>query len=144
MVVKTLKNIIKLVEKQNPILRLVLYVGIAACIYQLILLIQWKVAEQGLFVQEQFTGQGKEMVLFHMNGCGHCKNMMPEWNKFQSSYKKAGIKVSKVERAENPKAMEKLGIQGFPTIMLLQNGKKIKDYQGERTATAFKNFANQA
>ena len=143
-IMKTVKNIIKLVEKQNPILRFVLYAVIAYGLYELFLLIQWKVAEQGLFVQESFTGSGKEMVLFHMNGCGHCKNMMPEWNKFQSSFKKQGITVSKVEKDENPKAMEQLGIQGFPTIMLLNNGKKVKDYQGDRTADAFKNFANQA
>jgi thiol-disulfide isomerase/thioredoxin len=141
---KTVKNIIKLVEKQNPILRFVLYAAIAYGLYHLFLFIQWKVAEQGLFVQEPFTGSGKEFVLFHWKDCGHCKNMMPEWNKFQSSFKGKAIKVSKVEKDENPKAMEKLGIQGFPTIMLLNNGKKVKDYSGERTANAFANFANQA
>ncbi len=141
---KTVKNIIKLVEKQNPILRVVLYAAIAYSLYHLFLFIRWKIAEQRLFVQESFTGNGKEFVLFHWKDCGHCKKMMPAWKKFESSFKKTGISISNVEKDDDPKAIEQLGIQGFPTILLLNNGKKIKDYEGERTAEAFKNFANQA
>ena len=50
----------------------------------------------------------------------------------------------KVEKDQNPKAMQQLDIQGFPSIMLLNNGKKVKDYDGERTASAFAAFANAA
>ena len=28
---------------------------------------------------------GKEFVFFHMNGCGHCNNMKPEWEKFSAA-----------------------------------------------------------
>ena len=125
-------------------LKFVIYVAIVYGLYHLFLLIQWKIAEQGLFVQEGFTGKGKELTLFYWKDCGHCKKMMPEWNKFQSTYKKAGITVNKVEKDENPKAMQALNIQGFPSIMLLNNGKKVKDYEGERSLAAFTAFANAA
>ena len=88
-------------------------------------------------------GNPKELVYFHMNGCGHCKKMMPEWDKFQQNAPQ-GVKVSKVEQAEKPDLMQKLGIQGFPTIKLFNNGKPVKDYNGERTAEAFASFAQSA
>ena len=78
-----------------------------------------------------------------MNGCGHCKKMMPEWDKFQQNAPQ-NVKVSKVEQAEKPDLLEKLGIQGFPTIKLFNNGKPVKDYNGERTAEAFASFAKSA
>ena len=87
---------------------------------------------------EGFTG-GKEFVLYHMNGCGHCKKMMPEWDKFSSSYK-GGLKVRKVERGEAPDDIKKYGIQGFPTLVLVDGGEKVKAYQGARTADAFAKF----
>ncbi len=144
MLAKTLKNVVKLIEKQPTMLKFVIYVAIVYGLYHLFLLIQWKIAEQGLFVQEGFTGKGKELTLFYWKDCGHCKKMMPEWNKFQSTYKKAGITVNKVEKDQNPKAMQALNIQGFPSIMLLNNGKKVKDYEGERSLAAFTAFANAA
>ena len=63
--------------------------------------------------------------------------MMPEWDKFQKTFKKPGITVNKVEKDQNPEAMQQLDIQGFPSIMLLNNGKKVKDYDGERTCLCF-------
>ena len=144
MLAKTLKNVVKLIEKQPAILKFVIYVAIIYGLYHLFLLVQWKLAEQGLFVQEGFTGKGKEFTLFYWKDCGHCKKMMPEWDKFQSTFKKPGITVNKVEKDQNPKAMQALDIQGFPSIMLLNNGKKVKDYEGERTASAFAAFANAA
>ena len=84
-----------------------------------------------------------ELLLLHMTGCGHCKKMMPEWDKFQQNAPQ-DVKVSKVEQAEKPDLLEKLGIQGFPTIKLFNNGKPVKDYNGQRTAEAFASFAKSA
>ena len=92
---------------------------------------------------EGFSGQGKEFTLFYWKDCGHCKKMMPEWDKFQQNAPQ-GVKVSKVEQAEKPDLMQKLGIQGFPTIKLFNNGKPVKDYNGQRTAEAFASFAQSA
>lgn len=87
-------------------------------------------------------GQAKELLLLHMNGCGHCKNMMPAWKSFESN-NKTGIKVSTVEQSENPALVKKHNVQGFPTILLLDSaGNKIKDYDGPRTEKGFADFCS--
>ena len=91
---------------------------------------------------EGFSGQGKEFTLFYWKDCGHCKQMMPEWNKFMQSNNNQGVKVNKVEKDENPGLMDKMGVQGFPTILLTKNGEVVKPYEGERTAEAFQSFIN--
>ncbi len=91
---------------------------------------------------EGFSGQGKEFTLFYWKDCGHCKTMMPEWDKFMKSNSNQGIKVNKIEKDENPGLMDKMGVSGFPTILLTKNGSVVKPYEGERTAEAFQSFVN--
>ena len=40
-----------------------------------------------------------------MNGCGHCKKMMPEWDRLGS--KVGNIKINKTEQSEDPSLMKK-------------------------------------
>lgn len=93
---------------------------------------------------EGFSGQGKEFTLFYWKDCGHCKNMMPEWDKFMKSNNNQGVKVNKIEKDENPGLMDKMGVSGFPTILLTKNGEVVKPYEGERTAEAFQSFVNSS
>ena len=88
-----------------------------------------------------FTG-ASEFVLYHMKGCPHCTKMMPEWSKFEAN-NQTGIKTRKVEKSENPSEVSKHGITGFPTILLLNGGNKVKAYNGPRTAQGFNAFCKQ-
>lgn len=87
---------------------------------------------------EMGTEKGKHCVLFHSNNCGWCKKMMPEWKKFKKQHSK-DLKISEVEVNEDPELIKNLGIQGFPTIMLFENGKS-KTHKGERTKDSLKQF----
>ena len=91
---------------------------------------------------EGFTG-ASEFVFYHMNGCPHCTNMMPEWSKFESN-NDSGIKTRKTEQSEAPDEIKKHGIKGFPSLLLLDgNGDKIKNYSGPRTAAGFSSFCSE-
>ena len=87
-------------------------------------------------------GNGSTLTYFYMDGCPHCVKFAPEWDKFAQNHTGA-LKLKKVE-AKNMSEQEKgLGIQGFPTIMVVDNnGKKETDYDGPRTAEGLKAFAN--
>lgn len=77
-----------------------------------------------------------------MDGCGHCKRFSPEWETFASNYN-GPLKLRKVEAKEMSSREKELGIQGFPTVMVIDsNGRKEADYDGERTAAALNAFAS--
>ena len=82
--------------------------------------------------------KGPWIVLFYANWCGHCTHMKPEWNKFKSSYNR-DVELKEVEQAQMTD-QQKDWVQGFPTLVLVENGKVLKTFEGERTSAGFKAF----
>ena len=80
----------------------------------------------------------KKMILFYWTDCGHCKKMMPIWDKLQQDYPQY---YSKIEKAEITPAQEnEFNITGYPVIFMTKNNKKYLEYNGDRTYDAIKNF----
>jgi protein disulfide-isomerase-like protein len=78
-----------------------------------------------------------QMVLFHADWCGHCKKLMPEWDKAAKEMNKGGkmvmIKVDAGGKdAETQVLVKKYGVDGFPTIIIFKDG-QWTPYTGERT-----------
>ena len=90
---------------------------------------------------------GYSMVLFHLNGCGPCKQVRPEWDKLknQVSMGSPGVQFYEIE-ASHPE-VQKFGIKGFPTIKFFKGTpspeKPAIDYTGERTAEGLLKFVNE-
>jgi protein disulfide-isomerase-like protein len=92
------------------------------------------------YLKEGFENEsGKTVVLYHAPWCGHCKALMPEWNKFQEKGVE-GVKIKKVNVDEEKEATKAAGVTGYPTIILYNEGKK-EVYTGERTAEALAEWA---
>jgi|TARA_B110000967_G_C18871075_1_gene555444 thiol-disulfide isomerase/thioredoxin len=85
----------------------------------------------------------KQLVLFYANWCGHCKTMKPLWD--DASQEVGNEKMIKVDvgegTSEQKKMMEKYDVQGFPTILVFENGEYIKKHE-ERTKKSFLDFFN--
>jgi len=81
---------------------------------------------------------GDTTFIFYAPWCGHCKRSMPEFEKAADS----SDSVELVNSDENPDAVSKYGIQGFPTIIKVKSSGEIKKYSGERTADDILAFAN--
>ena len=85
-------------------------------------------------------GTPKSLIYFHMEECGHCKKFTPEWEKFVQGYK-GDLKIQKLERKEAGEGMlQKYKIQGFPTVLLIDENGQKKAYEGERTSSGLKQF----
>ena len=83
-------------------------------------------------------GTTDSMVLFYAPWCGHCKNMMGDWEQLQQKAP-SNIKIVKVNCDEQPELATRHGVQGFPTIVLFKGGKKIY-FEGPRNLDNFLQF----
>lgn len=93
-------------------------------------------------VKEEFKGglKRKTVIFFHMTGCSFCTEMMPEWDKFHKAHRSdPDIDVVKTNAAESPVTVEKLGISGYPAVILFDKGRYI-EFSGPRTHQGFEEF----
>lgn len=85
----------------------------------------------------------KQLVLFYANWCGHCKKMKPDWD--SASQEVGNEKMIKVDvgegTSEQKKMMEKYDVQGFPTILVFENGEYVSKHE-ERSKKSFLDFFN--
>ena len=134
-----ISNIIKLINKQHILLKVVIAIALTGCMLTFTKWFQWTLGQQ-MYALEPFSTGGKKLVLFHWKDCGHCKTMMPEWKKLKSQYQ-GNIKLEDYESTANPQIMKDNGVQGYPTIRYYNNGTK-EEYSGGRTAEEFIKFLN--
>jgi thiol-disulfide isomerase/thioredoxin len=92
---------------------------------------------------ESFEGQ-KELLLLHMEGCPHCVKIMPDW-KEAAAENGTAINMRALETKDDgaQTLIDKHGVTGFPTILLLGNGEKLDTYEGERTKDGFLEYCKQ-
>lgn len=84
---------------------------------------------------ERFTGTGTTVTYYTLNGCPHCTKFNPEWAAFEEMAKVEGITTKKYDARTDRDAVEKAGVDGFPTITITKNG-TTTTYSGERKAGA--------
>ena len=88
------------------------------------------------FQREVIENDKDVMLVFYAPWCGHCKKLLPEYEKAANKLKEKNPKVvlAKMDATENE--VESVEVTGFPTIKFYPGNKKDarpKDYSGERT-----------
>ncbi|XP_026320166.1 protein disulfide-isomerase A6 homolog [Hyposmocoma kahamanoa] len=82
------------------------------------------------------------LVEFFAPWCGHCRNLVPEYQKTAKALKGI-VKVGAVNADEHKSLGSKFGVSGYPTIKIFK-GRDHSQYQGQRTANAMVEAALQA
>merc|ERR1712055_332788 len=77
------------------------------------------------------------LVEFYAPWCGHCKQLVPIWDKLGEKYQDhPDIVIAKMDSTANE--LEEIKVEGFPTIKLIKAGSnEIVDFDGERTESGF-------
>lgn len=136
------KNLGKMLKKINlpRILILLLALILLALIYKTFLKEGFESTCEEL---PSKLNKDKQLVLFYANWCGHCKKMKPDWD--SASQEIGNEKMIKVDvgegTPEQKKMMEKYDVQGFPTILVFENGEYVAKHE-ERSKESFLDFFN--
>jgi thioredoxin-like negative regulator of GroEL len=87
----------------------------------------------------QGAGGKPTLVQFYANWCSHCAATRPEVDK-ASSMLCNDANVVRVNVEQHSKLAEKLGVDGLPTMVLVENGKILGKIEGESTAEQLASF----
>lgn len=96
-----------------------------------------KASSKGMSTIESFFSSAPKIKVtyYTLNGCPHCTAFNPEWTAFEKMAKVEGIETVKYDARTDRAAVEKAGVDGFPTITITQDG-TTTTYGGERKAAA--------
>ncbi|XP_022904221.1 thioredoxin domain-containing protein 5 homolog [Onthophagus taurus] len=80
--------------------------------------------------------KGFAFVKFFAPWCGHCKRLAPTWEELGKKFKKnPNVNIVKVDCTvdESKQLCSDQDVDGFPSIFLYKNGRKVSEYNGNRS-----------
>ncbi|KAJ9446706.1 Protein disulfide-isomerase 1 [Diplonema papillatum] len=84
------------------------------------------------------------LVMFYAPWCGHCKRLMPDYEKFAASVadKFDTFLVAKYDAPKDPDIAKAAGVKSFPTIFFYGPKGKVK-FEGDRSFDGLNSFVNE-
>eukprot|EP01025_Chloroclados_australasicus_P038787 TRINITY_DN4005_c0_g1_i4.p1 TRINITY_DN4005_c0_g1~~TRINITY_DN4005_c0_g1_i4.p1 ORF type:complete len:470 (-),score=80.65 TRINITY_DN4005_c0_g1_i4:246-1655(-) len=79
------------------------------------------------------------LVEFYAPWCGHCNELKPKYRSLSNAVKGV-VKVGAVNCEQQKQLCQEHGVSGYPSIKAFVPGSKPKDYKGDRSAEAMKNW----
>ena len=75
------------------------------------------------------------LILYRMNGCGHCELFLPTWKKIATALNsKNSVFAMDIEYSDMKSLPKKFqDVMGFPTVRIIDDSKVVSEYNGPRT-----------
>jgi thiol-disulfide isomerase/thioredoxin len=91
------------------------------------------------YIETNKNNNNITIYLFYAEWCPHCRNFMPEWNKFNQSVDQSKVNIKMVNNCEEKFLCDKYNVDRFPTI-IFDNGTNYDIYKGIMTAQYLNNY----
>ncbi|KAG5684013.1 hypothetical protein PVAND_013266 [Polypedilum vanderplanki] len=92
----------------------------------------------------ELTSKGKFFVKFYAPWCGHCQKLSPIWNDLASALEHdESVNIAKIDCTEHRPICKDFDVKGYPTLLWLENGKKVDKYSGSRTVEDLKDYVEK-
>lgn len=98
-------------------------------------------------ISESFDSNSKSVfTMYYADWCPHCQAAKPEFKKILKYNKKnfgsKTLNIVMVDCEKNPELAEKAGVEGYPTFIYEEGGKK-EVYNGERNEMGFLGYLKE-
>ncbi|PWN38438.1 thioredoxin-domain-containing protein [Meira miltonrushii] len=93
---------------------------------------------------DKTIAKGMWLVEFFSPYCGHCKKFAPTWSLLVGMNEhladSSDFHFGRVDCIAQGDLCTSNNIQGYPTVRLILDGKKVEEFEGERTYEALSTF----
>ena len=89
---------------------------------------------QNNFHNEVMNSEKKVLLDFWAPWCGPCRMVVPLVDEIAKE--RSDIKVGKINVDENPELAKQFGVFSIPTLVVMENGKIVRQEQGARPKKA--------
>jgi thiol-disulfide isomerase/thioredoxin len=114
--------------------------GVVVLVLVLLYLI-WRGSATGT---EGFASGGYEFAMVYAPWCGHCKTTLPLFEEFANASPMTvngkEVAIKKIDGDADKAAAEKLGVEGFPTFVMIMPDGSVTKHEGGRDADSWKAF----
>lgn len=92
---------------------------------------------------DKHVAEGKHFVKFYAPWCGHCQKLAPLWEQLSQSFQSDDtVSIAKVDCTQYRSVCNNFDVKGYPTLLWIEDGKKVDKYQGERTHEDLKAYVS--
>ncbi|KYN22709.1 Thioredoxin domain-containing protein 5 [Trachymyrmex cornetzi] len=92
---------------------------------------------------EKHVSSGHHFVKFYAPWCGHCQKLAPTWDELANSLRNDDVvSISKIDCTQHRIICGQFDIKGYPTLLWIEEGKKVDKYTGQRTHEELKAYVS--
>lgn len=89
----------------------------------------------------EYTAKGNWFIKYYAPWCGHCQRLAPIWNDLGSALEHdETVNIAKIDCTEYRPICKDFDVKGYPTLLWLEDGKKVDKYSGPRTVEDLKAY----
>ncbi|XP_053971858.1 thioredoxin domain-containing protein 5 [Hylaeus anthracinus] len=93
---------------------------------------------------DKHVSTGYHFVKFYAPWCGHCQKLAPTWEELANSLRNSNyVTISKVDCTQHRGVCSQFDIKGYPTLLWIEDGKKVDKYSGQRTHEELKAYVSK-